>query len=136
MKFKMSDARTGLDKADKALNKGVTGWLTKSFMGKEFTNTMNETLAEGKSQLDLVERHAALKMSGNEYSATLLSIADTGGMVNYDPIVQVQLSATPQVGASFTIDATTIVSKISVPRVGDMFRIRFNPSEPDVVVII
>ncbi len=136
MKYSLSDAQKGLNKADKTLNKGFTGWLTRTFMGKDFVNGMNETIASGNQQLNLVERQAALRVNGRTCTAHVVSIEDTGSLINFDPVVQLVLSAVSESGAKFTIEAQSVVSKISVPRPGDMISILYNPADPSVVAVV
>ena len=40
------DPKKALDNAEKTLNTGLTGMLTKGFMGKDFVNKMNKLFKE------------------------------------------------------------------------------------------
>ena len=46
------DPQKALDNAKKTMNSGLTGGLTKAFMGKDFVNEMNGAMDQGQSALD------------------------------------------------------------------------------------
>jgi hypothetical protein len=41
------DPQKALDNAKKTMNSGITGGLTKAFMGKDFVNDMNSAMNQG-----------------------------------------------------------------------------------------
>ena len=69
-------------------------------------------------------------------TAEVLSIADTGALINYNPVVKMKLNITPQFGPAFQADVETAVSKIAIPRVGDKINIKYNPANTSQVLII
>ena len=46
------DPQKALDNAKKTMNSGLTGGLTKAFMGKDFVNDMNNAMDKGQAALD------------------------------------------------------------------------------------
>jgi len=135
-KKKTDDPKEAIDNADKALNKGVSGFMAKTFMGKDFMDKANAGLDMAKQYTDYDGKHAQLMQTGLPGTAEVLSIADTGAMVNFNPVVQMKLKVQPQFGPEFTADIQTAVSKIAVPRVGDKLNIKYNPANQMEMIII
>jgi hypothetical protein len=128
----MNDPKKSLDKADKTLNKGLTGFFTKAFVGQENLNKINHSLDIAKQYAD----YGNLNQTGMPASAEVMSIADTGMLVNYNPVVKMLLKITPQYGAAFESTVETAVSKIAIPRVGDKINIKYNPANTAEVLIV
>jgi hypothetical protein len=63
------DPKKALDKADKALNKGLSGALVKGFMGKDFANEMNSALDQGKQAVEGMEQGQWLMQNGLDAEA-------------------------------------------------------------------
>jgi hypothetical protein len=51
-KKKPDDPKEALDNADKALNKGVSGFMAKTFMGKDFVDKANASINMAKQYTD------------------------------------------------------------------------------------
>ncbi len=133
---KKKDPKDAINDADKALNKGVSGFMAKTFMGKDFVNKANEGLDMAKQYSDYDGKKAQLMATGLGGTAEVLTIADTGAMVNYNPVVQMKLKVQPQYGPEFDTEIQTAVSKIAVPRVGDKLNIKYNPANTSELIII
>jgi hypothetical protein len=132
---KDDDPQKALDNAKKMMNSGITGGLTKAFMGKDFTDKMNNAMDQGQAALDGVKQQQELLQNGAEASAEVVSVTDTGATVNMNPVVVLQLKVTPALGAAFDITTQTMVSRIAVPRAGDKIKIKYNPANPQQIVI-
>ena len=59
-----TDPKKALENADKTLNKGVSGFLTKTFMGKDFTDKMNAGLAQANNAINMADASNNLAMTG------------------------------------------------------------------------
>ncbi|WP_435807696.1 hypothetical protein [Streptomyces canus] len=59
--------------------------------------------------------------------AVVVSIADTGKLVNFDPVVDLVLQPS---GAADRVALQTIVSKLRIPRVGDQVLLIADPDRP------
>lgn len=129
------DPKKGLDKADKALNKGLSGGLIKGIMGKDFANQMNEALDMGKDAVAGMEQGQWLAQNGLDAEADVLSVADTGQTVNTNPVVLMQLHVTSPDGKSFDTAGQCMVSRIAVPRVGDKIKIKYHPDNPTQFIV-
>jgi hypothetical protein len=130
------DPKKALENADKTLNTGFTGALTKTFMGKDFVNQMNQTIDKGKNAVDNMQMAQMLAQSGMEASAEVLSIEDTGTLVNFNPVVRLKLKVEPVYGSGFETTGQSMVSKIAIPRVGDKIKIKYNPTDPTQLVVV
>jgi hypothetical protein len=130
------DPQKALDNAKKTMNSGLTGGLTKAFMGKDFVNDMNNAMDKGQAALDMQKSGAWIAQSGMDATAEVLSIQDTGSLINMNPVVILQLKVQPAMGAEFTTTAQTMVSKIAIPRVGDKIKIKYNPANPSQLAVV
>lgn len=135
-KKKDDDPKKALDKASDALNKGLTGGLTKAFMGKDFVEKMNTGLDFANQAIDGQSMAAELMQTGLDGEADVLSIQDTGGTVNMNPIVLLGLMVKPAEGDAFQTTGQLAVSRLAVPRVGDKIKIKYHKDNPALFVII
>jgi hypothetical protein len=132
IKDMQKDPKKAIDEADKTLNKGLTGFLTKTFMGKDAVDQMNKGLDAAKQYSD----YNNISQTGMGATAEVLSIEDTGALVNFNPVVRMKLRVQPQFGAGFETTAEAAVSKIAVPRIGDKINIKYNPVNTSEIVVI
>ena len=133
---KKQDPQKALDSANKSLNSGISGGLTRAFMGKGFVDQANAALGQGQAALDAVQQQAWLAQNGLDATAEVISVQDTGATVNMNPIVLLQLQVTPMTGPGFGVTAQTLVSRIAVPRTGDQVRIKYNPANPQQLMVL
>ena len=127
----LNDPKQALDNAQNTLNKGITGGLTKAFMGKGFVDSMNATINQGKQVVNDVEQQQQLAQTGADATAEVVMIQDTGARVNSNPMVVLTLKVTPaNGGAVFGTSGQVVVPLIAIPRVGDQVKIKYNPMNP------
>jgi len=125
-KNKQEDAIT---KADKMMNKGLTGMMMKGFVSKEHREAINQSLDSAKQ--------AQLAASGSlplTATATVVTITDTGKLINFDPIVVLVLDVTETNGNQYQRTLETLVSKMQIPRVGDRVGLGRNPANPSELI--
>ncbi len=122
----------------KSLNSGITGGLTKAFMGKDFVDKMNNVMDQGQAAMDMQKNGNMLAMSGIPATAEVVSIKDTGASINDNPVVEMSLKVTPGVGgmAPFETTGQTMVSKIAIPRKGEKINIKYNMTNPSEFVVV
>lgn len=131
------DPEKALDKGRNALNKGLSGGLTKAFMGQEFVDKMNGAMDQGQAAIDMQKSGQYLAMSGMEASAEVVSIEDTGTLINMNPVVRLTLKVTPAMGMpGFETTGDSVVSKVAIPRKGDTIKIKYNPADPKQFVVV
>jgi hypothetical protein len=74
---------------------------------------------------------------GARCSAKVLGVADTGETINEDPVARLTLLVRPPTGAApfgTTIEAT--VSRLAMPRSGEVVPVVCDPSKPDKTELI
>jgi hypothetical protein len=130
------DPKKALENADKTINTGLTGALTKAFMGKDFMIQVNQSIDMGKNAIDNAQMAQNLALTGMEASAEVLSIVDTGALINFNPVVVLKLKVEPAFGGAFETTGQSMVSKIAIPRVGDKIKIKYNPADPTQIVVM
>ena len=130
------DPQKALDNAKKTMNSGLTGGLTKAFMGKDFVDDMNNAMNKGQAALDMQKSGQWIAQAGMDATAEVLSIQDTGSLINMSPVVILKLKVQPAMGVGFETTTQTMVSKIAIPRVGDTIKIKYNPADPTQVAVV
>jgi hypothetical protein len=126
-----------LETGRKAINKGITGGLTKAFMGQEFVDKMNNVMDQGQAAIDMQKSGNMLAMTGMEATAQVVAIEDTGALINMNPVVKLTLKVTPAMGMpAFDTTGEVAVSKIAIPRKGDTIKIKYNVADPKQFVVI
>ncbi len=101
----MNDPQKALDHGKKTLNTGLTGGLTKAFMGKDFVDKMNNAMDRGQATMDNAKQAQWVAQGGMDATAEVLSIQDTGTLINMNPVVVLQLKVQPAMGAEFMTTA-------------------------------
>ena len=121
----------------KSLNSGVSGLLTKTFMGKDFVNRMNGVMDMGQNALAGQQERLKLIQTGLDGTADILSVQDTGATVNENFVVVIHMTVSPANGGEpYDVNIKTMVSRIAVPRVGDKVKIKYAPENPQQVAIV
>jgi hypothetical protein len=108
-KDREADGKEKLDAI--AQGKGLTGKLAQGFMGAEATAQVQQA-NEAVKNADAMQAMAGAGMPTVE--ATVVSVADTGQLINFDPMVDITLDLNGS-----TIAIQTLVSKLQIPRPGD-----------------
>ena len=130
------DPKKALEDADKAINKGLMGGLTKAFMGKDFVDQANQALNMANQTLDQGALAEQLAQTGADATAEVIAIQDTGATVNMNPVVLLTLKITPKSGEAFQTAGQLMVSRLNVPRPGDQIKIKYNPDNITQFVIL
>ncbi len=132
------DPEEALNDGRKSLNSGISGGLTKAFMGQEFVDKMNGAMDKGQAAIDMQKNGNMLAMTGIEGSAEVVAIEDTGTLINMNPVVKLTLKVTPTIPglAAFDTVGQTAVSKIAIPRKGDTIKIKYNMANPSEFVVM
>ncbi|GIG68784.1 hypothetical protein [Phytomonospora endophytica] len=109
-----------------ASGKGFYGGLTRAFLGEADFSKVQQSIAAHNSGAYVQQLLAA---GVPTFPATVVSIGDTGKLVNFEPIVDLVLDAPGAVGR---IGLQTIISKLQIPRAGDQVLLVGDPSQPGV----
>ena len=130
------DPQKALENARNVVNKGLMGGLTRAFMGQGFVDKMNAAMDQGQAALDYVNQMNWVAQNGQEASADVLSVLDTGATINMNPVVEMSLHVIPANGAAFEATARAMVSRIAVPRKGDRINIKYNPTNVSQIFVM
>ncbi|MEU9332730.1 hypothetical protein AB0D49_06120 [Streptomyces sp. NPDC048290] len=107
-----------------ASGKGFYGRSARAFLGREDFARVQQSLGTYRSGQDVQRLLAA---GAHTVPAIVVSLADTGQLINHDPVVD--LVVHPH-GAPAPITLRTIVSKLRVPRPGDQVFLIADPDQP------
>ncbi|WP_369240337.1 hypothetical protein AB5J56_39475 [Streptomyces sp. R21] len=103
--------------------KGFYGRMTRATLGGEDYAKLQQSLGAYQSGATVQQ---LLAMGVPTVPAVVVSISDTGKMVNFDPVVDLVLQLTG--GTADPITLQTIVSKLRIPRVGDQVLLVADPA--------
>jgi nitrate/nitrite transporter NarK len=73
---------------------------------------------------------------GTPAKATVTGLADTGTTINDNPLVKLTMQIEPDFGSEFTATLEVLVSRLNIPRVGDVLHVRYDPQKPSVMMIV
>jgi hypothetical protein len=132
-----NDPRQALNNAQNLVEgKGFLGFLTKLFLGKSAAAQMSHGIGQAQVHLNGVDAAARLRTIGSPTQARVLDIADTGALVNFNPVVRLRLEVIPPMGGTnYVTEIQTAVSKIAVPRVGDILGVFVDPANPSALAL-
>ncbi|MFK4302430.1 MULTISPECIES: hypothetical protein [unclassified Paenibacillus] len=125
-KKKQKDA---LEQADQLMNKGLSGLFMKGFVPKEHREQIHQSLNSAKQAQ--IAANGGLAMAA---TAVVISVTDTGKLVNFDPIVVLMLDVTEANGNRYQKTLETLVSKLQIPRTGDTVGLGSNPANPSELI--
>lgn len=121
---RVSREERGLEIANKvASGKGFYGRMTKAFVGAEDFGRIQGAVGALNTGIDV---QAMVAMGAPTVPATVISIMDTGQLVNNDPIVDLVV----QLADEHRTALRTIVSKLRIPRVGETVQLLADPRQP------
>jgi hypothetical protein len=106
-------------------------------MGQGFVDKVNNAMDQGQAAINMQNSGQWLLQSVLEGSAEVVSIEDTGKLINFNPEVKLTLKVTPSMGMpDFQTVGETTVSKIAIPRKGETVKIRYSPVDPSQFVVV
>jgi hypothetical protein len=73
---------------------------------------------------------------GEPAEAVVLDISDTGITINDNPKVRLKLKVYPKDGEPFEAAVSQVVSRVTIPRVGDRVYVKFDPDNPSNVILL
>ena len=105
--------------------KGFYGRMTRATLGGEDYAKLQQSLGAYHSGATVRQ---LLAMGVPTTPAVVVSISDTGKLVNFDPVVVLVLELTGVTADPITLQ--TIVSKLRIPRAGDQVLLIADPADP------
>ncbi|MCL7381205.1 hypothetical protein [Streptomyces sp. 35G-GA-8] len=111
-----------------ASGKGFYGRTTRAFIGREDFAQLQGAIGAYNSGVNVQQ---LIAMGAPTTVAVVVSISDTGKLVNFDPVVDLVVQPT---GATSPgpdhVTLQTIVSKLAIPRAGDQVLLVADPAQP------
>ncbi|MER6562409.1 hypothetical protein ABT300_32675 [Streptomyces sp. NPDC001027] len=107
-----------------ASGKGFYGRTTRAFLGGADFAKVQQSIGAYHSTVEVAQLLAA---GAPTTPAVVVSIGDTGKLVNYDPVVDLVLQLP---GGADRIALQSIVSKLRIPRAGDQVLLVADPARP------
>ncbi|MBT2765557.1 hypothetical protein [Paenibacillus sp. ISL-20] len=126
---KKKNPQDALEKADKMMNKGLTGMMMQGFVPKEHRNAINQSLEQAKQA-----QMAATGALALTATAKVRTVRDTGKLINFDPVVILELDVNENDGSQYTKTLETLVSKLQIPRAGDIIGLAQHPANSSELV--
>jgi Protein of unknown function (DUF3592) len=77
-----------------------------------------------------------LMTKGVEAPATILEMHDTGVTVYKSPYVKMRLRVQPAGHPAYETGVKVLVSRLSIPGVGDTLQVRYDPAKPTDVIVL
>ena len=75
-------------------------------------------------------RALELLQHGKRCKGVVVAVDDTGWTVNENPRIRMTVRAEPEDEPPFTIEKTSVVSRVEIPRTGDECVVFYDPSDP------
>lgn len=107
-----------------ASGKGFYGRTTRAFLGGEDYAAVQQSIGAYHSGAHVQQ---LLAMGAPTVAAAVVSITDTGKLVNFDPIVDLVVQPA---GSTNPVALQTLVSKLQIPRAGDQVLLLSDPQHP------
>lgn len=107
-----------------ASGKGFYGRATRAFLGQEDFARVQQTVGAYQSGQEVRQLLAA---GAPTVPAVVVSLTDTGQLVNHDPVVDLVLQPS---GTTAPVTLRSVVSKLRIPRPGDQVLLIADPSRP------
>jgi hypothetical protein len=77
-----------------------------------------------------------LSNNGTEARAEVLSVQDTGLKINLSIMVTLGLKVKPAYGSEFQLTSNALVSRVAIPRQGDVITIKYDPENTQMVLVV
>ena len=73
---------------------------------------------------------------GETAEAVVLDISDTGITINDNPKVRLKLKVYPKDWEPYEATVSQVVSRVTIPRIGDRVYVKFDPNNPTNVILL
>jgi len=78
------------------MNSGLYRWFDQGFHGPKICDDMNNAMNKGQAALDMQKSGQWIAQAGMDATAEVLSIQDTGSLINMNPVVILKLKFNPR----------------------------------------
>jgi hypothetical protein len=118
-----------LQKQSKEINKNFDP-------GQQMADGM-EKMKEANAMMAAQTQAANLSMTGKDATASIVSSAQTGAMVNFQPTMQIDMTVFPEGGVPYPVSVTQVVETpyLSKAVAGQQIKLKVDQNDPNVVWI-
>lgn len=113
---------------------------------KEIDKTFDpgQQMKDGMAQMEAANQMMAqqtqaanLAMTGTDATGSIVNVAQTGGMVNFQPTMQIEMTVFPAGGAPYPVSVTQIVEQMYLAKAvpGSQVKLKIDPSDPSIAWI-
>ena len=94
-------------------------------------------MAEGQAMMAQMTKQANLQATGVTCAATVVAVRDTGGMVNMQPIAEIDMNVLPDGLPPYPVTIRQTISQFDVARIqpGASLSVKVDPNDPASVYI-
>ena len=126
----------GMFKAMRDLQK-ETHEISKNTDFSQMRKDGNARMAAAQEQMAEMTRQANLQTTGVTCAATVVATRDTGGMVNMQPIVEIDLTVLPDGLPPYPVTIRQTISPIHMATIqpGSSLSVKVDPNDPSSVFI-
>jgi hypothetical protein len=104
--------------------------------GQQMADGMDK-MKEANAMMAAQTQAANLSMTGKDATASIVSSAQTGAMVNFQPTMQIDMTVFPEGGVPYPVSVTQVVETpyLSKAVAGQQIKLKIDPNDPNVVWI-
>jgi hypothetical protein len=84
----------------------------------------------------ITKNYKRVNKIGEPAEAVVLDISDTGITINDNPKVRMKLKVYPKEREPFEAIIKQVVSRVTIPRIGDRVHVKFDPDNPTNVILL
>lgn len=93
---------------------------------------------EAANQMMAQQTQAAnLAMAGTDATGSIVNVAQTGAMVNYQPTMQIEMTVFPEGGVPYPVSVTQVVEQMYLAKAvpGSQVKLKIDPNDPSIAWI-
>ncbi len=100
-------------------------------------NENDNSMDQGQASLSSIRPRQWLAQNGLDGTAEVLSVMETGTLVDMDPVVILSVKIQPaMIAAAFETTGKTAVPRSASLRVGDRIKVKYNPADPTQFAVV
>ena len=96
-----------------------------------------EKMKEANAMMAAQTQAANLSMSGKDATASIVGVAQTGAMVNFQPTMQIEMTVFPEGGVPYPVSVTQVVEQPYLTKAvpGAQIKLKVDQTDPNIVWI-
>ena len=104
--------------------------------GQQMADGM-ERMKEANAMMAAQTQAANLSMTGKDATASIVGVAQTGAMVNFQPTMQIEMTVFPEGGVPYPVSVTQVVETPYLTKAvpGAQIKLKVDQTDPNIVWI-